>query len=144
MVKIHRKLTILSTKMIIWQKLKFWKLIFHSYQHISHLSCKFVQFWRKNVIQNSSKIDQFCVQKQLYIGKIWNIIFHSIQQCEKKNWIISNCPPEHWFLTLFYASTLFLYDTRLNFEKKSFSPTLLHNAYPASRNFLALNKNHIA
>ena len=50
MVKIHRKLTILSTKIIISQKLKIWKLIFHSCQHISHLSCKFVQFWRKKML----------------------------------------------------------------------------------------------
>ena len=30
-------------------KTKYWKLIFHSFQHITHLSCKFDQFWRKHL-----------------------------------------------------------------------------------------------
>jgi len=42
MVKIHQKLPILSTKMTISQKLR--KLVFHPFQHIPHLLCKFEHF----------------------------------------------------------------------------------------------------
>ena len=34
-------------KMTITRKIKIVKLIFHSFQHIPHLSCKFEHFWKK-------------------------------------------------------------------------------------------------
>ena len=40
---------ILSTKTVISQKLQIRKWIFHSFQHIPHLSCKFGHFWRKKI-----------------------------------------------------------------------------------------------
>ena len=36
---------ILSTKLTINQKINVGKLIFHSFQHIAHFSCKFGNFW---------------------------------------------------------------------------------------------------
>ena len=41
---------ILNPKTAISQKLKIGKLVFHSYQHILHLSCKFGYFWEKKTI----------------------------------------------------------------------------------------------
>ena len=84
MVKIHRKLTILSTKMIISQKLKIWKLIFHSCQHISHLSCKFVQFWKKKCyskfIQNWPIL---CTKTAISLKNLIFTFSFDSAQCEK-------------------------------------------------------------
>ena len=38
-----------GTKMTITRNIKIWKLIFHSFQHIPHLSCKFGHFKKKNI-----------------------------------------------------------------------------------------------
>ena len=38
---------LLSTKSIITHKLKIGKFIFHSFQFIAHLQCKFDHFWKK-------------------------------------------------------------------------------------------------
>ena len=96
MVKIHRKLTILSTKMIIFEKLKIWKWIFHSCQHISDLSCKFFQFWKKkccsNFIENlpilSTRTD--ISRKNLKFN-----FFTRFSSVKNPNWIISHGTPDN-------------------------------------------------
>ena len=47
---------------------------------------------KKNVIQSLSKIDQFWVQKRPYLGKIWNLVFHSIVRKIQ----IGQFPTAHW------------------------------------------------
>ena len=81
MVKIHRKLTILSTKMVISQKSENWFFIcvntfriFHVYlSNFEEKKCysKFIETWK--ILSTKTAISR----------KIWNLIFDSIQQCEK-------------------------------------------------------------
>ena len=50
-VKRHKILWISGTKLTITHKLEIGKLIFHSFQHIAHLSCRYGHSWGKHFIQ---------------------------------------------------------------------------------------------
>ena len=75
MVKIHRKLLILSTKITVSQNIKIaniWKMIFHSFQHILYLSCKFDHLWKKkHFYMNLSMSERCCLPHPPPSLRLW-------------------------------------------------------------------------
>ena len=69
----HRKLDIQSA---ITQNIKIWKLIFHSFQHIVHISCKYGNFWGGEGLHigNWNRAELYLIQG---MTSIIREIFHS-------------------------------------------------------------------
>ena len=104
--QIHQKLTILSTKIIISQKLKLWKLIFRSCQHIRIFHVNLSNLEEKKCYSKFIENWQILSTKTAISRKNLKFNFSSIQHSVKNpNWIISHGTPdeshgtqfeEHW------------------------------------------------